>query len=39
MPVADRLSFYYRSKCDIAVPGSSARAVSQDIRNEGCPAG
>ena len=39
-PVADRLSFYYRSKCDLSVPGSPGRAVSQDIRALGCsPAG
>jgi hypothetical protein len=35
MPVVDRLSFYYISKADFAVPGSSDRAVSEDVRAEG----
>jgi dienelactone hydrolase len=35
MPVADRLSFYYLSKADISVPGTGARAMSEDIRNDG----
>lgn len=39
MPVANRLFFYYRSKCDIAVPGSISRAVSDDIRADGCSGG
>lgn len=39
MPVADRLSFYFRSKCDIAAPGAAMRATSDDIRTEGCVGG
>lgn len=35
-PVADRLSFYYRSKCHLSVPGSPLWAVSEDLRAEGC---
>jgi dienelactone hydrolase len=38
MPVADRLSFYYLSKCSLSVPGSTDRATSDDIRTKGCPA-
>jgi pimeloyl-ACP methyl ester carboxylesterase len=38
MPVADRLSFYYLSRCSLSVPGSAARAISDDIRKNGCPA-
>jgi dienelactone hydrolase len=38
MPVADRVSFYYLSKCNLSVPGSGFRAISDDIRREGCPA-
>lgn len=36
LPVADRLSFYYLSKCFLTVPGSELRAVSDDIRSDGC---
>lgn len=36
MPVADRLSFYYLSKCNLSVPGFDARAISDDIRAHGC---
>ena len=36
MLVADRLSFYYLSKCSLSAPGSTARAVSEDIRKNGC---
>lgn len=36
MPVADRVSFYYRSKCSLSVPGSTDRAISEDIRAKGC---
>ena len=36
MPIADRLSFYFLSKCDLAAPASSARALSDDMRAEGC---
>ena len=38
MPVADRVSFYYLSKCSLSLPGSAVRAISHDIRTEGCPA-
>ena len=34
--VADRLSFYFRAKCFLTVPGSSDRVVSTDLRSEGC---
>jgi len=36
MPVADRLSFYFLGKCDISVPETIDRAVSNDIRGDGC---
>jgi hypothetical protein len=36
MPVADRLSFYFLGKCDITVPGSDVRTVSDDMRQQGC---
>ncbi|HEX9712783.1 MAG TPA: alpha/beta fold hydrolase [Actinomycetota bacterium] len=36
MPVADRLSFYYLSKCFLTMPGSSERATSDDMRALGC---
>jgi pimeloyl-ACP methyl ester carboxylesterase len=41
MPVADRLSFYFRSRCQLTAPpdGSAPRAVSDDLRAEGCRAG
>lgn len=36
-PAADRLSFYYDSKCDLSIPDvPEDRAVSLDIRHEGC---
>lgn len=37
-PVADRLSFYFRSKCQLTLPGRAdgRRVVSNDIRAEGC---
>jgi hypothetical protein len=38
MPVADRLSFYFASKCDIGVPGGVGRARSEDMRLNGCSA-
>lgn len=37
-PTADRLSFYYLSKCFLTVPGTTARAASDDLRSEGCVA-
>jgi hypothetical protein len=36
--VADRLSFYFRAKCFLTVPGSSGTVVSTDVRAEGCEA-
>jgi hypothetical protein len=36
--VADRLSFYFRAKCSLTVPGSSDIVVSTDLRTEGCEA-
>ncbi len=36
-PAANRLSFYYDSKCDLRVPDSTDRAISLDMRHEGCP--
>jgi dienelactone hydrolase len=36
--VADRLSFYFRAKCRLTVPGSSETVVSTDVRTEGCEA-
>jgi len=38
MPVANRLSIYFHSKCNISVPGSSGRAQSSDLRATGCAA-
>jgi pimeloyl-ACP methyl ester carboxylesterase len=36
-PVANRLSFYFRSKCFLTVPGSGGRRIaSDDVRREGC---
>ena len=37
--VADRLSFYYRSRCHVTVPGSPAHAVTEDMRAEPCAEG
>lgn len=37
LPVADRLSFYFRAKCSLTVPDSSETVVADDIRAEGCP--
>ena len=34
--VADRLSFYYLSKCFLTVPGTTTRAVSDDLRHDPC---
>ena len=38
LPVADRLSFYFRSKCFITVPPGMGgpRVTSDDMRGEGC---
>jgi dienelactone hydrolase len=38
LQVADRLSFYFRAKCFLTVPGSSDTVVSTDLRTEGCEA-
>jgi dienelactone hydrolase len=38
LPAADRLSFYFRAKCSLTAPGTSATATSDDIRAEGCAA-
>ena len=38
LPVADRLSFYFLSKCFLTPPGSSEHVVSGDIRHDGCHA-
>jgi dienelactone hydrolase len=38
LPVADRLSFYYLSKCFLTPPGSSERLISDDVRADGCVA-
>jgi hypothetical protein len=38
LPVADRLSFYFLSKCFLTRPGSSERVVSNDVRANGCAA-
>lgn|GEM_PF-1351343 len=35
MDVRNRLSFYFKSRCDIGQPGSSNRATSEDIRDGG----
>lgn len=37
LSVADRLSFYFRAKCSLTVPGSSETVVSNDVRADGCP--
>jgi len=40
MPVANRMSFYFPSKCYLSVPGAEGlRAVSEDMRAKGCPGG
>jgi hypothetical protein len=36
-PAADRLSFYYDSKCDLRMPDTTDRAISLDMRHDGCP--
>jgi len=36
MSVADRVSFYYLSKCNLSEPGSTERVISSDIRAKGC---
>jgi dienelactone hydrolase family protein len=37
LPVADRYSFYFRSKCFIRAPGrAGARFASENMRTEGC---
>lgn len=36
MPVADRLSFYYPSRCFLSTPRTSERAVSEDLRVNRC---
>jgi dienelactone hydrolase len=36
--VADRLSFYFLSKCFLTLPGSSERVISNDLRADGCVA-
>jgi dienelactone hydrolase len=38
LPVADRLSFFFRTKCFLTVPGTKQRAISDDMRTEGCAA-
>ena len=38
LPVADRLSFFFRAKCFLTVPGTNQRAISDDMRTEGCAA-
>lgn len=38
MPVADRLSFYFFSRCFITDPTTGVRANSDDMRSSGCPA-
>jgi pimeloyl-ACP methyl ester carboxylesterase len=38
LPVADRLSFYFRAKCSLTAPGSSDMVTSDDIRTNGCAA-
>lgn len=37
-PVADRLSFTFRSRCWLTVPGTRVRAASDDLRSLGCAA-
>jgi len=36
-PAANRLSFYYDSKCFLRPPGSTDIAISLDMRHDGCP--
>ena len=36
LPVADRLSFYFRAKCSLTAPGSSDTVTSDDVRTDGC---
>lgn len=36
LPVADRLSFYFRAKCSLTVPGSSDTVKANDLRTEVC---
>ncbi len=36
LPVRDRMSFYFPSKCFIEAPDGS-RLISEDMRREGCP--
>lgn len=38
LPVRDRLSFYYLSKCSLRPPTGKTRSVSGDMRAAGCPA-
>jgi pimeloyl-ACP methyl ester carboxylesterase len=38
LPVADRLSFYFRAKCSLTAPGSAGTVTSDDIRTDGCTA-
>lgn len=38
MPVADRLSFFFRAKCAITAPGTEQVVTSEDIRTDGCAA-
>jgi hypothetical protein len=38
LPVADRLSFYFRAKCSLTAPGSSDTVTSDDVRTDGCVA-
>lgn len=38
MPIADRLSFYFRAKCSLTVPATADTVTSDDIRTEGCHA-
>ncbi|HEX8075483.1 MAG TPA: hypothetical protein VF545_10930 [Thermoleophilaceae bacterium] len=37
MPTANRMSFYFPSKCHITAPGDGSRLSSEDMRKEGCP--
>lgn len=39
MPVADRLSFYYLSKCSLTDPATGTLVGSEDLRSEACVAG
>lgn len=38
LPVADRLSFYFRAKCSLTAPGKSDAVTSDNIRTDGCAA-